>query len=93
MTLIHHRLINQLLKQPSVILPRWSRCLRHVHRDDFFLGVDPKKRPAVAAPHEFAGGAGDGGHARAGAHGKAQAESVAGRIWTPPVLQANCFAD
>jgi hypothetical protein len=47
------RLIHELLEEPTVILPRRAGGLRHVNADQFFFGVNPEKRAAVAAPRVF----------------------------------------
>src|SRR5258707_9148326 len=53
-------------------------ALHHEHGEQIFRWIDPEERPGHAAPEELADRAHEMRNARLGAHGEAEAETMAG---------------
>src|SRR5262245_19321350 len=73
-----HRRVHQIPHQRARVLPL-SRSLHHEDREHIFLRVDPEERAGHTTPEELALRAQERRYAGFAAHGKAEAETVAGR--------------
>src|SRR5690242_15191374 len=65
---IHDRGVHELLEEFSIVGADRAWRLRHIHRDDLLLRVDPEIGSGVTTPHELALRAGHAGDARGLTH-------------------------
>src|SRR5467141_1175776 len=75
--LVRDRLVDELLHLLAEVGALRARRLRHQHRGDLLLRIDPEIGAAVARPHVLARGTGNRGDAVGEAHREAEPESVA----------------
>src|SRR5947207_3014521 len=75
-TSLHSR-VNQIAHQRARKIAL-SGSLRHEHREQILLRIDPEERPRNAAPEILADAAGERRDAGVPAHGEAETKAVAG---------------